>query len=127
MKNSEFLDFLSNKETPPPALKMSVQKDITLSLKGRSILSRFLFLQLMGAMFSLSICPQFGIGLAEGHGIAHYFRSFGDLACASFCGSLFLSSGLVLSIFGMKGEEVWWVGNTIKCHSCCFRVYCGQS
>lgn len=109
MKNKEFLDFMVHKEEVPQALKMSVQKDMSLSLRGRSIMGRFIFLQIIGAIFSIAICPQFGIGFMEGHGVAHFFRSFGNLACASFCGALFLSSGLMLAIAGMKGEEVWWV------------------
>ncbi len=114
MKNKEFLDFISTSNEVPAGLKKSVQKDLGLSLRWKSILMRFLFLQFIGAIFSLAICPQFGVGLMEGHGLFHYFRSFGELACASFCGALFLSSGLLLAVVGMKGEELWWIWKRYK-------------
>lgn len=110
MKNEkEFLEFITTQENPPSALKETVRKDILLSFRGNSILGKFLFFQSLGALFSMSFCPQFGLGLPEGHGITHAFRMIGDWACASFCASLFLSSGAVMAFIGMKGEELWWV------------------
>lgn len=98
----------------PSELKALVQKDISLSFRRNSIIARFLGLQLIGALFSLSICPQFGLGLVSGHGIAHIFRMMGDWACAGFCGMLFLSSGMMVAFLGMKGEELWWVWRRYK-------------
>lgn len=114
MNRKELLDFIIHKETPPAALKAATHKDILLSFRARSIIFKFLFFQIIGALFSLSICPQFGLGLVQGHGIAHIFRLMGDTACAAFCGSLFLSSGVVVAFLGMKGEELWWVWRRFK-------------
>lgn len=114
MKNKEFLEFLVNKECPPEVFKNAVKKDIALGLKSREIIIKFLGLQLLGALFSMSVCPQFGLGLVDGHGISHIFRMIGDWACAAFCGSLFLSSGLLVAFIGMKGEELWWVWRRLK-------------
>jgi hypothetical protein len=105
----EFLEFLTQSELPPKGLRISTQKDILLTFHKKSILSKFLFFQFLGACFTLFFCPQFGIGFVDGHGIAHIFRMIGDWACAAFCGSLFLSAGMVISYIGMKGEELWWV------------------
>lgn len=110
----EFLEFITQSEHPPVDLNQVTKKDIQLSFQKKSILSKFLIFQLIGACFTLAICPQFGIGFSEGHGIAHYFRMVGDWACAAFCGSLFLSSGMIVCFLGMKGEELWWVWRRYK-------------
>ena len=114
MKNKAYFEFLTNKELPPSALREAVKKDITLSFHKHSILFKFLTFQLLGALFSMSFCPQFGLGLMDGHGITHHLRMIGDWACASFCGSLFLSSGMLVAFMGMKAEELWWVWRRFK-------------
>jgi len=114
MKNKEFLKFIMEKEEAPAYLKHAAKKDIQLSFHAKSIIMRFLAFQILGALFSMSVCPQFGLGLVQGHGITHAFRMIGDWACAAFCGSLFLSSGLVVAFIGMKGEELWWVWRRYK-------------
>lgn len=105
----DFIEFLSKPKDPGHELKLLTRKDIVLSFKKRQIISRFVFYQLLGGLFSLTVCPQFGLGLAEGHGISHYFRTLGDGACAVFCAFVFLSSGALISYLGMKGEELWWM------------------
>jgi hypothetical protein len=107
--SKEFFAFLTQKENPPSGLAEATRKDIILSFKGRSIISKFLLFQFLGGLFSMSFCPQFGLGVVEGHGIAHFFRMIGDWACAAFCGSLFLSAAAAMAFIGMKGEELWWV------------------
>lgn len=114
MKNKEFLEFITNKETPPAILKRETEKDIRLSFRKKSILLKFLSFQLLGALFSMAVCPQFGLGLVEGHGITHIFRMIGDWACAAFCGAVFLSSGMMVAYMGMKGEELWWIWRRYK-------------
>lgn len=114
MKNKDFLEFMLEKEVPPEGLKGAVKRDIALSFSSRAIILRFISYQILGALFSMSVCPQFGLGLVEGHGITHAFRMIGDGACAAFCGSLFLSSGLVVAFLGMKGEELWWIWRRFK-------------
>lgn len=110
----EFLEFLTASELPPKALKLATQKEIVLSFRGKSIVTKFIFFQLLGALFSMSVCPQFGMGLVEGHGITHVFRMMGDWVCAAFCGSLFLSVGMLVAYIGMQGEELWWVWRRYK-------------
>jgi hypothetical protein len=109
VKNKEFIEFLLGHEAPPEALKKLTAIEIILSFRKRDILLKFFFFQLLGALFSLSVCPQFGLGLVQGHGITHNFRLIGDWACATFCGFFFLSSGMLVAFLGMKGEELWWV------------------
>lgn len=114
MKNKDFLEFLKADTEVPSQLKSFVRKEIGFEFRKKSILLRFLALQIIGALFSMSVCPQFGMGLVEGHGISHMFRMISDVACAAFCGSLFLSSGLVLAFIGMPGDELYWVWRKYK-------------
>lgn len=114
MKNKEFLSFIIQKEEAPVYMKQATKIDIQLSFRAKSIILKFISFYLLGALFSMSICPQFGLGLVQGHGIAHHFRMIGDWACAAFCGSVFLSSGLLLAFIGMKGEELFWVWNRYR-------------
>jgi hypothetical protein len=108
-KNKEFLEFVTSREVPPRSLSGMVIKDTKMSFHQNFIAGKFLFFQVLGALFSMSICPQFGLGLVEGHGITHSFRMIGDWACAAFCASVFFSSGAVMAFIGMKGEELWWI------------------
>jgi hypothetical protein len=110
----EFLQFLTQATAVPSALAKTTRLDVLLTFKKKSILTKFALYQFLGAFFTLSFCPQFGVGLVEGHGITHYFRMIGDWACAVFCGSLFLSAGMLLAYVGMKGEELWWVWRHYK-------------
>lgn len=103
-----------NKTETPALMKAMVKKDIALSFHGRSIIIKFISFFMIGALFSMSVCPQFGLGLVEGHGITHVFRMIGDWACAAFCGALFLSSGIAVTFMGMKGEELWWIWRRYK-------------
>lgn len=115
MKNKEFLEFLTSSENPPTQLKQMCRKDILLSFNGRTILTKFIAYQVLGAIISLAFCPQFGLSFfVEGHGITHHLRMIGDFACAVFCGSLFLSTGTIIALLSMKGEELWWLWNRKK-------------
>lgn len=117
MKNDErkeFLEFLSSNEAPPSALKELTQKDISLSFNRFNIIFKFALLQMVGALITLSFCPQFGVGIPEGHGITHIFRMYGDVACASFCGALFLSAGSLLAAFVMDQDELFWIWKRYK-------------
>lgn len=114
MKNKDFLEFILSKESVPAAVKKAAALDIRLSFRAKQIILKFLAFQLIGALFSMSVCPQFGMGLVDGHGITHSFRMIGDWACAAFCGSLFLSAGMLVAFIGMKGEELWWIWRRYK-------------
>lgn len=110
MKDKEYLEFITGRgQVPDHLLKMS-QKDILLSFRSTSIMTKFLSLQILGALISLIFCPQFGFSFfVDGHGITHELKMIGDWACALFCGSLFLSIGTLLALFSMPGEELWWI------------------
>lgn len=111
---NDFLEFLTSHEAPPAPLKALTHKDILLCLNKKNIITKFIFFQLIGALITLTFCPQFGIGLPEGHGIAHYFRMLGDGACAAFCGSLFLMAGNLFAFFSMGSDQVFWIWKHYK-------------
>lgn len=115
MKNdNEFLEFITHNEAPSRELQQVVHKDITLSFNGPTIIGRFLLFQLLGAFFSMSICPQFGLGLVEGHGITHVFRIIGDWAALLSVALYSYQQVLWWRFVGMKGEELWWVWRRYK-------------
>jgi len=65
-----------------------------------SLFLKILFIHLVSAGVTLTFCPQFGIRvLGEGMGISHYFMQFGEEVCGLFCGGIFLSSSVILSVF----------------------------
>lgn len=110
----DLLTFLVSREAPADELGLVVKKDIQLSFRKKEIILKFIGYQILGALFSLSFCPQFGLGMDIGHNISHYFMRFGMWACAAFCGSLFLSTGVIVAFMGMKGEELWWAWRRYK-------------
>jgi len=105
----DFLEFMTSHELPPSILNSVIKKDIFFTLNKGIILTKFMMLETLGALFSLSFCPQFGIGFNKGHGITHVLKMYGDVACAAFCGSLFLVTGTVLASMVMKEDELFWV------------------
>jgi len=110
----DLLAFLISSEAPQNELGPMVKRDIQISFRKKEIIMKFLGYQILGALFSLTFCPQFGLGLNTGHNISHFFMRFGMWACAAFCGALFLSSGILVAFLGMKGEELWWVWRRYK-------------
>ena len=110
----DLFTFLVSSEAPSEQLNLIVRKDIQLSFRKKEIILKFIGYQILGAIFSLSFCPQFGIGLNTIYNISHFFMQFGMWACAAFCGSLFLSTGAIVAFLGMKGEELWWVWRRYK-------------
>lgn len=115
MKDKEFLEFLTTNQNTPKGLYDLTRKDVLLSFRGRVILRRFIAFQVLGALISLTFCPQFGMSFfVEGHGFTHHLRMIGDWACAAFCGSLFLSAGNILALFFMEWDEFLWAWNHKK-------------
>jgi hypothetical protein len=110
----DLFTFLVSKEVPSEHFSAMVKKDIQLSFRKNVIIGKFVGYQLLGTIFSLTFCPQFGVGINPAVNIALYFDQFGMWACAMFCGSLFLSTGAFVAFLGMKGEELWWVWRRYK-------------
>tara|TARA_R110000868_G_scaffold117600_15_gene312509 strand:+ start:16417 stop:16968 length:552 start_codon:yes stop_codon:yes gene_type:complete len=110
-KNSnEFVDFLT-KETQPIDAKVRVK--ILANMKQKiappikDIWPKFVSAQIIACFATLSVCPQFGVGpITGGHGLGHIFMSFGEAACAAFCGAFFLATGTAAAALLLrKGER----------------------
>lgn len=100
LKN-DFLNF-SKKATisPPPAVRThffdSLNKLTTPSLT--QVFRNIISIHLLSSVFSLTICPQFGVRLFfQGHGLMSYFMKAGDLWCWVYCGSFYLGTTLILA------------------------------
>lgn len=125
MKDKDYLDFITGTQKVPDHLFNITQKETLLSFGSTTIMSKFILFQILGGLISLIICPQFGVSFyAEGHGITHELKMIGDWACALFCGSLFLSTGTLISLFSMKGEELWWIWKKKKNYLVVLPAFC---
>ncbi|GEM_PF-1710655 len=107
-QDKDYLDFLTASNDVPTHLKVPMKKEIGLSFHGRKILMKFFGLQILGGLFSLYFCPQFGVGneTALWH---HYFMKHSELTCTITCSSFFLCCSIFFSAIGLKGEEWWWL------------------
>lgn len=105
----EYLEFMSGDLEPNVDLDSSFKRALEEDLKYFKpfAFGKFFLSQSVGALLTLTVCPQFGIGpIGGGHGIAHYFMAYGEWACASFCGVLFLGlSSLLSTVLLSKGEK----------------------
>lgn len=104
----EFKEFLQGGDLPPKEfdaqflqiMRTKMQPDIA------QVWPKFVFAQLAAALITLTVCPQFGVGpLGGGHGLGHVFMSFGEAACAAFCGAFFLATGTLAAVMMLKKGE----------------------
>lgn len=112
--NHELKEFLSSHEKPETKLSQRVLADMTLRLKSKELYLKFSYGMILGMLLSLVLCPQFGIGLLENHGIAHIFRIISPMACAAFCALFLLISGLSGAKVFLKSHELIWVLKNIN-------------
>lgn len=107
---SEFEAFKSSEGVTPPKevterILAFVEKDLKISPWG--VFSKLSLIHLFSALFTLSICPQFGFRiLGDGMGIMHYFMSLGSFGCPMACGSFFLGTSILLAMIFLKTNEV---------------------
>lgn len=72
----------------------------------QQVLVKLGFLHMLASLATLSVCPQFGIRLAgEGMGAMQWFMSLGTWGCAAACGTLFISSSLLLASIVLSRAE----------------------
>jgi hypothetical protein len=79
-------------------------------LNPRPVLVKFYSLQVLGALLTLSFCPQFGMGGVDVfHGLTHHLSHHAAWLCGAFCGALFLATGTILSLLFLKKPQWRWV------------------
>lgn len=108
--DKDYLEFLTSAEDVPAQLRVPMKKEIQLGFHGQRIMLKFFSYQVLGGLFSLLLCPQFGIGFSTIH-INHTLQVslHGDTLCSITCSMFFFSCALMASTIGMKGEEWWWL------------------
>lgn len=110
----EFLEFLNSNEVQAPKelaqnLYKKFEKDF-LPIKSFNLIVKFLFLNFAAGLFTLTVCPQFGLGpIGKGHDISHFFMGIGLWACAIFCATFYFAIAQTLTLFLLSNREIRWI------------------
>jgi hypothetical protein len=79
-------------------LKVKNQNLELIKLQKKLTMGKVALTHLLAGIGTLLYCPQFGLDpFGVGHGLAHFFMSYGDWACGLFCGAFFYGSGSLMS------------------------------
>jgi hypothetical protein len=115
MNSKSFKEFLELTPATPP-LRVSeqiltrVRRD--LSPDARVAFVKLAAVHAVTALFTLSICPQFGIRLlGNGPGLTRFFMSLGHTGCTVACGFFFLATSLAVACFLLRAEELRVIRN----------------
>lgn len=108
-QDKDYLEFLTTREDVPAHLNVPMKKEIGLSFHGRKILAKFFAFQILGGLFSLYFCPQFGVGKESAVIWHHHFMQSSEVACTITCSAFFLCFSIFFSAMALKGEEWWWL------------------
>lgn len=95
----------------PPKLSEKILSYAQVELSPRATLIRFYLVMLIGAMITLIVCPQFGVGNAQdGHGlIPHGVMPHGDMYYGAFCSALFVGVGTFCSVMALSRAQWRWI------------------
>lgn len=119
----DYQDFVDSKPQDP---RKEVSKSVFnyvekgLETKLRSVIGKLTIVNMLAAVFTLSFCPQFGLGpwLAEGHGIMHFLMPYGDIVCAMFCGFVFFGFSALASRLVLKVDDLIIIRQHLTLHAC---------
>lgn len=109
--NEDFSDFNSSdiEFSVPQTLSQKINLQVEEELNPNSwyVLSRLSLIHLFSAVFTLTICPQFGFGLfGVKMGLMHIFALFGETICYALCGAFFVGTTLVLASLLLESHEL---------------------
>ena len=108
--NNDLKDFMESHEKVPTSLYAETLKLTQISLNPRNLLIKFFALNLLGALATLTICPQYGFGpFAFSAGIMNVIMSYGPVVCGVFCASIFFLGGHGMSYAFLSSPERKWV------------------
>ncbi len=94
----------------PTHLSHRVLGYAAVELSPQATLLRFYAAMLVGAVITLFVCPQFGVGpLGGGHGIAHWVMAYGAFACGAFCSAFFVGTGTLCAVLVLNRSQWSWV------------------
>jgi hypothetical protein len=107
-------DFLEGKEQVPREVYAKTLNYLKICLNPKRTMAKFYITNLMGALLTISLCPQYGFGPLGGDaGILHYIMDFGPIWCGIFCASIFMAGGNFFSLIFLKPTEREWIGGHI--------------
>lgn len=96
--------------TIPPHVTQKVMEYAEIELHPKKTILRFYLTLTLGALVTLLVCPQFGIGpIGGGHGISHWVMPYGAFACGAFCAALFVSFGTICGALTLTRAQWHWV------------------
>ena len=106
---NEFPAFESCEPVEPPRglsdrIHTLIQAD--LNPKAWSVFSKIALIHVFVGMFSLLLCPQFGLSWLGNSGLMGMMMQFGDTACMLTCGSVFVGTTVFVSSFLLRPEEI---------------------
>jgi hypothetical protein len=108
--NNDLKDFIESHEKVPSSLHAETLKLIQISLNPNLLMLKFFTLNLVGALATLAICPQYGFGpFAYDSGVMNVIMSYGPVVCGVFCASVFFLGGHSLSYAFLNSSERKWV------------------
>ncbi len=108
--NNDLKDFIDNTEKVPNSLYRDTLKLSQISLNPKPLIIKFFTLNLIGALATLTICPQYGFGpFAFSAEVMNVIMSYGPVICGIFCASIFFFGGNILSYAFVTVAERKWV------------------
>ena len=111
----DFEDFKKGEPvTPPTAVSENLLAKVYHDLNPSSwkVFSKLALIHFFTAAAMLSVCPQFGFRLfGKGMGLMGYFMHFGEYGCMLACGSIFLSSSVLIAMLLLRPEEIRVIRN----------------
>lgn len=108
----DFSDFLSAEDKVPPVLYENTLKYIEISLNPEKTLYKYFVTNILGALFTIFFCPQYGFGPLGGElGVLYYIMDFGPAWCGAFCASVFIVGGHLSSMLCLNRNEVKWISD----------------
>lgn len=114
--NNDLKDFLEGREAVPPEVYNKTLNYLLVCLSPRKTLFKFYATNLLGALLTISVCPQYGFGPIGGEsGFLNYIMDFGPIWCGLFCASVFMAGGHFFSLLFLKSHEREWIsGRTLR-------------
>lgn len=114
--NHDLKDFLEGRETVPREVYDKTLKYLLICFSPRKTLFKFYTTNLMGALLTVSLCPQYGFGPIGGEsGALNYIMDFGPIWCGIFCASVFMAGGNFISLIFLKSHEREWIsGHSLR-------------
>lgn len=107
---SDFEEFKNSPSiTPPRGISEKILDTVEKDLKATpwKVFSKLSLIHLASALFTLSICPQFGFRLfGDGMGLMGHFMHLGPYGCMMACGFFFVGMSLLFASLLLKPYEL---------------------